>query len=191
MASDRRRTVFRGRVLDVGVEEVELPNGVACSLEVVRHGGAAAVVPLTADGDVVLVRQFRHAAGGWLLEVPAGKLDAGERPIDCARRELAEETGVRASTWHELGWIWTTPGFCDERIWLYLASDLEPASQRLEHDELLEVVRMPLAEAVSLAEHDMPDAKSAIALLRAARWIAGGFAGPGQAEGTKAPDIAS
>lgn len=165
----RRRSVFRGRVLDVGLEEVRLPNGVECELEVVRHSGAAAVVPVTEDGEVVLVRQFRHATGGWLYEIPAGKLDGGESPLDCARRELIEETGVEASVWHELGWIWTTPGFCDERIWLYVATGLQPAKQALEADELLEVVRMPFDEAATWARGDgMPDAKSAIALLRAA-----------------------
>jgi ADP-ribose pyrophosphatase len=126
-------------------------------------------VPLLADGTVLMVRQYRHTVGDWLLEVPAGKLATGESPEACARRELEEEAGVRAGELVPLGWIWMTPGFCDERIWLFLARDLSAGSQRLEEDEALAVERLPLAEAERRAlAGELWDAKSVCALLRAA-----------------------
>lgn len=168
----QRRTLHRGKFLEMTAESVELPDGRAIELELVRHPGAAAVVPLDADGNVLLVRQYRHAADGWLLEVPAGKLDAGESAEDCARRELEEEAGVRAAHLRSLGFIWPSPGFTDEVIHLFLAENLTSVPQRLEHDELLTVERRTLAEAVSLAAGGgIDDAKSVTALLRAARLL--------------------
>jgi ADP-ribose pyrophosphatase len=161
-------TVYSGRIVSVTLETVDLPNGRSCALEIVRHPGAAAVVPLDARGDVLMVRQFRHATQGWLLEVPAGKLDGGEAPDACARREVEEEAGVRPGRLVDLGWIWTTPGFTDEKIWLFLALDLEPGRQDLQADEALTVERVPLAEAVRLARTGgIDDGKSVCALLRA------------------------
>ena len=163
------RDVYDGRVVRLRVETLEMPSGAVTDLEIVRHGGAAAVVPVTGDGDVVLVRQYRHAVGGWLLEVPAGKLDGDEDPAACAARELAEEAGIAARELTPLGPIWTTPGFTDERIWLFLATGLEPVEQALEDDELLRVERLPLGEAVAAAVRgEIADGKSVCALLRAA-----------------------
>ena len=165
-----RREVFKGRVVDLAVERVRLPNGNVCELELIRHPGAAAVVPVDEAGRVLLVRQYRHATGGWLLEVPAGKLDPGEPPETCALREVEEETGHRPRDLAPLGWIYTTPGFTDEKIWLYLATGLTQTRQDLERDEVLTVERLPLAEAANRAESgDITDAKSVCALLRAAR----------------------
>jgi ADP-ribose pyrophosphatase len=165
----QRRPIYRGRVVDLSVDSVRLPNGNVCDLELIRHPGAAAVVPLDTDGNVVLVRQYRYAAGDWLLEVPAGKLDAGEAAETCALRELEEETGYRAGKLTPLGWIWTTPGFTDERIWLYLATELSPSTLAHDVDEVLRVERMPFEEAVALAATSgLRDAKSVCALLRAA-----------------------
>ena len=181
-----RTRVYDGRVVRVDVERVRLPRGSECELEIIRHSGAAAVVPLTGEGEVVLVRQYRHATGGWLLEVPAGKLDPGESPESCARRETAEETGLAAGELVALGWIWTTPGFTDERIWLYLARDLHPATQDLQGDEELDVVHLPLAEAVAMAaDGRLRDGKSICALLRAAAWLAAG--GPAEGAGRRGP----
>jgi ADP-ribose pyrophosphatase len=161
--------IWRGRTVAVGTDRVILPNGHELDLDVVRHPGATAVVPLLADGDVVMVRQYRHVTGGWLLEVPAGKLGPGEEPEIGARRELAEETGLAGGELRSLGWIWMTPGFCDERIWLYLATGVGQGEQRLEADETIELVTLPLAEAVRRAAGgELVDAKSACALLRAA-----------------------
>ena len=167
-----RRVVFDGRVVRLSVDRVRLPNGNETDLELIRHPGAAAAVPLAEDGTVLLVRQYRYAASGWLLEVPAGKLDPAEEPEACALREVAEETGFLPGRLEPLGWIFTTPGFTDEKIWLYLARDLAPARQELQHDEVLTVVRMPLAEAVERAvSGEIRDAKSVCALLRAARAV--------------------
>jgi len=166
------RTVFNGRVLRLVIDRVELPNGLVKDLEVVRHPGAAAMVPLSEDGDVLLVRQFRYPVGDWLLEVPAGTLEPGELAEACAAREVAEETGYSASTLVPLGSIYPAPGYTDERIALYLARGLEVAEQGLDDDENLSVERLPFAEAVRRARSgEIEDAKSVIALLRAARWL--------------------
>ena len=164
------RTVFEGRVLGLEVDRVRLQNGRVSELEVVRHPGAVAIAPVTADGDLLLVRQFRYATGDWLLEVPAGKLDPGEEPDAAAARELEEETGYRAGRLEPLGWVWTTPGFSNEVIHLYLALDLEPARQALQDDEVLTVERLPLVEAVERAlDGRLYDSKSVCCVLRAAR----------------------
>lgn len=166
------RSLFKGRVVELSIERVRLPNGSVCELELIHHRGAAAVVPVDHDGQVLLVRQYRHATGGWLLEVPAGKLD-GELPEACAAREVEEETGHRPGRLTPMGWIWTTPGFTDERIWLFLATNLEAGRQALQADEALTVERMPLAEAVAMAARgEIEDAKSICALLRAPHFMA-------------------
>jgi len=127
-------------------------------------------VPFLGDDEVLLIRQYRYAAGGEIYEVPAGKLDPGESPEVCAVRELEEETGYRAERVEALGSILTTPGFTDERIHLFAAFGLEPTQQRLEDDELIELAPMPLTEALEMVWSDqLPDAKSALALLHAAR----------------------
>jgi ADP-ribose pyrophosphatase len=154
------------------MEQVDLPGGPNMELEVIRHPGASAVLPLDASGHVLLVRQYRHAAGGFIYEVPAGKLDAGEAPEACAARELAEEAGVRAERWDRLGSILTTPGFTDEVIHLFLARDLTPAVQRLEADEVLTVVRLSWPDALAMCDDGrMRDAKSLCALLLADRFL--------------------
>jgi ADP-ribose pyrophosphatase len=163
------RTVFSGRRIEMRVDRVRLPGGGEHELEIIHHPGAAAVVPLLASGEVLLVRQYRWATGGWLLEVPAGTLEDGEPPERCAARELEEETGYRPGELQPLGWIWTTPGFTDERIWLYLATGLAAGRQALEGDELLSLERLPLARAVAMAASgEIVDGKSVAALLRAA-----------------------
>lgn len=167
------RRVFAGRVIDVSVDRVRLPNGRRADLELVHYRGAAAVVPLVAgpDGEeVVLVHQYRYATGGWLLEIPAGKLDRDELPADCARRELEEETGYAGGALESLGWIWSTPGAADEKIWLFAARGLHDGGQRApEEDEVLETVRLPFGEAVRRAvDGELHDAKTACALLRLA-----------------------
>jgi ADP-ribose pyrophosphatase len=142
-------------------------------LEVVRHPGAAAMVPLTEDGDVLMVRQYRYPVGDWLLEVPAGTFEPGERAEACASREVAEEVGYAAASLVPLGSIYPAPGYTDERIALFLARGLTPAAQGLDDDETLSVERLPFEEAVRRARSgEIEDAKSVIALLRAAQWLA-------------------
>ena len=160
-----RREIFRGRVVNLDVETVTLPNGATVDLEIIRHPGAVAVVPLKDDGSVLLIRQYRHAAGGYIYEVPAGKLDPGEEPRHCAARELEEEVGHRASSLTPLLSFYTTPGFTDEVIHLFLATGLTPGTQKLDHDEVLEVVEMPLDEAVQrIADGTIRDGKTIIGL---------------------------
>jgi ADP-ribose pyrophosphatase len=168
---------YSGRIVTLAVEEVRLPNGRIAELDVVHHPGAAAVVAVTPEDQVVLIRQYRWPTGGWLLEVPAGMLRAGEDPEACARRELEEETGLRASRLVPLGWIWTSPGFADEKIWLYLARGLEAARQALDDDEILSVEKVALTRAVDMAgSGEISDGKSVAALVRAARWLEAGTA---------------
>lgn len=172
--------MFRGRVLDLNVEHVRFPDGSEGQLEIVRHRGAAASLPVYRAGEwpggpepaVVLIRQHRHATGGYLWELPAGKLDDGEAPEDCATRELEEETGIRAAELTPLSVIWTTPGFTDERIHLFLATGLERGRESLEAHEFIECHEMPLREAVQRVESgEIDDAKTMIALLLAEKLI--------------------
>lgn len=165
----RRRELYRGRIVTLALEEATLPTGKQVMLEIVHHPGAAAVVALDEQEQVVLIRQYRHAAGGEIWEVPAGTIGAGESPDACARRELREETGLSATQWTALGSVLTTPGFCDERIHLFLARDLSGAAQALEDDEVITVERVPLARALAMTtDGAIEDAKSIAALTRAA-----------------------
>lgn len=159
------RQLYKGRVVDLRVEPVRLPNGMNIDLELIHHPGAAAVVPLHDDGMVTLTRQFRHAAGGFLWEVPAGKLDAGEAPEACATRELREEAGLLAQRWQRLGSVLTTPGFCDERIHLFLAEGLSRVQQELDADEVLSLHDVPFTEALEMIRRgEIEDAKTIAAL---------------------------
>ncbi len=167
---DRAREIYKGKVVHLFVETVTLPNGHTTTLEVIHHPGAAAVVPFVTHDEILLVRQYRHAAGSYLLEIPAGKLDPGEAPEACAARETEEEVGHRAGRLERLGAILTTPGFTDEIIHLFAGYDLVATQSATEPDEDLTVVRMPLLEAVARVERgEIQDAKSMVALLLAAR----------------------
>ncbi|MEO6027694.1 MAG: NUDIX hydrolase [Candidatus Binatia bacterium] len=163
------RDLYRGRILHLTVEDVTLPNGHTMTLEIVRHPGASAIAAVDAQGRVTLLRQYRHAVGGYLWEVPAGKLDAGESPETCAARELAEEAGLVADTLKSAGSIVTCPGFCDEVIHLFLATDLHTVPNALEADEVIDtVVTVPLPEALDMIRRgEIRDAKTIAALLQA------------------------
>jgi ADP-ribose diphosphatase len=173
-----RKEIYRGRVVNLAIDEVTLPNGALAHLEVMEHPGAAAVVPLFEDGTVAILRQYRHAVGGWLWEVPAGKLDKpGEEPLECAQRELAEEAGLKASRWQKLGSIYTTPGFCNEIIHLYLARDLSVVPSAHEPDEVIEVHRMTLEAALAMIPtEELRDTKTACALQATALLLRTGAA---------------
>jgi ADP-ribose pyrophosphatase len=164
--SDQIRNVFKGRVLTLNLERVRLPNGRVADLEIAHHPGGAAVVAIDAEGRVCLLRQFRHAAGGWLTELPAGKLDGGEPPLECAHRELAEEAGVNAGRWQKLGEYFSSPGVLTEVIHLFLARDLTPADAEPEEHEVFEVKWVPVDEAVAMAAGGgLKDGKSIVGLL--------------------------
>lgn len=173
------RRVYTGRVLNLDIDTVRFPNGTTGELEMIRHPGASAVVPFLSDpaGDdpqVMLIRQYRYAAEGYLYEVPAGRLDANETPDQCARRELREETGCKAERVEHLVTIYTTPGFTDERIHLFMAVGLTHGEVAREADEFIEVETMTLSRALSLVERgEIQDAKTALALLYSAGFRAG------------------
>ena len=170
----QRREVLKLGVVDLGIEKAELPNGVTVELAVVRHPGASAIVALDEHRRVTLLRQWRHAIGGWIWEIPAGCRRAGESARACAERELSEETGLGAQRWDHLGAIVTIPSFCDERIELYLARELNDAPGELDHDEVISATRVDLDETLAMiARGEMVDAKSIVALLRARDFLAG------------------
>ncbi len=159
------KNIYKGKVVTLNVETVRLPNGVTVDLETIRHPGAAAVVPMKDDGTVVLVRQFRHAAGGFIYEIPAGKLNPGEAPLSCAARELEEEVGYRAASFTLLSSIFTAPGFADEVIHIYQATGLTKGRQQLDRDEVLDVVELPLHETIRKIEAGaIRDAKTIVGL---------------------------
>lgn len=167
-------TIFDGHIIRVEKWRVSLPDGRDASREVVIHKGAAAVVPVDAQGMVTLVRQHRVALDTFTWEIPAGKLDSvSEDPLECAKRELEEETGLRAAQWLKLNHVITTPGFCTEQISLYLATELSQHEAHTDQDEFLRLTKMPLAEAVNrVMTGEFRDAKTCLGLLMAQRVMA-------------------
>ncbi|MBQ7171278.1 MAG: NUDIX hydrolase [Clostridia bacterium] len=163
------RSAFEGNLLHLFCDEVALPNGDRAVWEIVRHRGAVCVVPVAENGDVLLVRQFRYPIGKVLLEIPAGKLEEGDEDrAAAALRELKEETGVCAASLVSLGDFYGAPAYSDERLTLYLATGLTEGEQKLDRDEFLRVVRIPLAEAVRLVlDGEIEDMKTQAGLLRA------------------------
>jgi ADP-ribose diphosphatase len=159
------KTIYSGKVVTLNIDTVTLPNGVTIDLEIVRHPGAAAVVPLKENGTVVLIKQFRHAAGGFIYEIPAGKLHPGEDPRNCAARELEEEIGYQPGKLELLASIFTAPGFTDEVIHVYKATGLTKGRQHLDRDEVLEIVEVPLREAIEMIRGGtIRDAKTMVGL---------------------------
>jgi len=160
--------IFKGKIVHLFRDTVRLPNGKEATREVMRHVGAAAVVPLTDEGNVILVRQYRYPFAQVMLEIPAGKLDAGEDPLDCAKRELLEETGVDAKEFVYLGAFYPSVAMLDEVIHLYLARDFSKGSAKLDADEFLHVEQRPLGEVVEQVMHgEIPDGKTQAAILKA------------------------
>lgn len=167
--------VYTGRIISVDVDTVRFPDGSTGKLEMIRHPGASAVVPVLHaeddDPEVVLIRQYRYAAEQFLFEIPAGRLDPGESPEQCAARELREETGYRAARIERLFTMYTTPGFTDEKIHLFLATDLTAGEAARESDEFMELVPTRLSEALAMIRKgDIQDAKTALALFYAANF---------------------
>ncbi|MBI4512770.1 MAG: NUDIX hydrolase [Gemmatimonadetes bacterium] len=171
------RGIYSGRVIALHIDSVRYPDGSTGELEIVRHGGAAGVVAVAdalqeADPRLLLVRQYRYAAGGYLYEIPAGRLDEGEPPEACARRELREETGYTAGSLRPLTTICTTPGFTDERIHLFLAEDLKRGEAASERDEFLEVQLLRLSQVLKMVRQGgVVDGKTIVGLLYFAQFL--------------------
>lgn len=184
--SVEQRVLHRGRFINFRIDTVEDPQGKRHTREVVEHPGAVCVIPIV-EGDVLLVRQWRTPVARVVLELPAGTLDllpggGTEDPDEAAPRELAEETGHRAASWRKLGRFWTAPGFTEEEMHLYLATELVPLSDYRgpDEDEYLDLVRIPWREAVALADDgEIEDAKTLVGLFWLARLASAGELGRG------------
>ena len=169
------QTVYRGRVITVNVETVRLPNGYVADLEIIHHPGGAAIVAVDAERRVCLIRQFRHAAGGWIWELPAGKLEPSEPAQATAQRELIEEAGIEGSVWVSLGDYVSSPGVFTETVKLFMVHGLKVTTMTHEPAELIEVHWVPIAEACRRAlAGELNDGKTALGLLRAQAHLAAG-----------------
>lgn len=173
------RRVYTGKIISLDLDTVRFPDGSVGGLEMIRHPGASAVVPFLSDPrgqdpQVLMIRQYRYAADGYLYEIPAGRLNRGEDPRDCAARELKEETGCTAEHFEHLLTMYTTPGFTDEKIHLFMATGLVAGETKHEADEFLELHPMLLSRALEMvAAGEIQDAKTALGLLFAAGFRAG------------------
>jgi ADP-ribose diphosphatase len=162
-----KETIRHGRVFDVTLENVCLPNGVCIDMEIIRHPGASAIAAVTDTREILMLRQYRHAIGDYWWEIPAGTFNGNEDPLGCAQRELAEETGYTAREWNSLGAVTPVPGYSDERIHLFAARGLIQASPHLDSDEIIEVHPLPLDQVVAMiVEGRIEDAKTIAAVFR-------------------------
>ena len=165
------RRAYNGRIVKVDIDTVKLPNNTTVELEMVRHPGASAVVPFLSDPEaydpqLLLIRQYRHATDGFIYEIPAGKLDADEAPVECAKRELLEETGCTAAKIEHLYTFYTTPGFTDERIHAFMATGLTRGEQHLQQDEVMTLETVALSRALEMIKTGaIVDGKTALAIL--------------------------
>lgn len=160
------KTLFQGKLLSLRVDKVELENGIISTREVVVHRGAVAILPLLPSGEVLLVRQFRLPAGKALLEIPAGTLSPGEEPLECAKRELKEETGYFAGRWRKLTSLFLAPGYSTEYIHIFLAEELSKGEAQLDEDEIISLTSLPFEKALEMVlKGEIEDAKTACALL--------------------------
>lgn len=166
------KETFQGRGFRVTHEEVTLGNGVTTAYDILVFPGASAIVPVADRETILLIRQYRHAVGDNIWEIPAGTFNAGEHPLECAQRELSEETGYRATRWHPLGEILPIPGHSNKRVHLFCAMDLHKAEQHLDTDEIVDVTRVPLDDAMDMiGSGRIMDAKSICALFMARQFL--------------------
>ena len=167
-------TIYDGRVFKLVRENVTLENGTTTDMEFIEHPGAAAVIPFLDDSRILLLKQYRHALKKDIWEIPAGTLDPHEKIIDCAKRELIEETGYSANGWQKLGEITPVPGYSDERIHIYLATELQTAEQHLDEDEIIQVQEVEFNNALEMIGNgEIQDAKSIAGLFLASAWLKG------------------
>ncbi|MGB3972798.1 MAG: NUDIX hydrolase [Peptococcia bacterium] len=163
-----------GKIITYKQEEVLLSNGNMATRDIVLHDGAVGIVAITKENEIILVRQYRYAAGEDLYEIPAGKLEKGEEPLPAAKRELSEETGYRAETWHYLTSMYSAPGFCSEKVFLYYAEDLTAEEAHPDEDELIEYQKVPIPKALEMiGKGEIKDAKSIAGILLALRRVKG------------------
>ena len=159
--------IYNGRIIKVFRDNVSLDGGSSAVREVVRHKGAAAIIAVDENGEAFFVEQFRYPVNRPLFEVPAGKIDDCETPLECAKRELEEECGITAEKWNDLGPMLSSPGFCDEVIYLFLAEGLSFTKQNPDEDEYLDVIKLPLSEVLGrIRRGEIPDAKTQVLVLR-------------------------
>jgi ADP-ribose pyrophosphatase len=169
---NHRRTIHKGRVYELVSENITLENGVTTDTEFIHHPGATAIVPMLNETQIILINQYRHALRKFIWEIPAGTLDPRETAITCARRELIEETGYSAQEFKQLAEITPVPGYSDERIYIYLATDLEPARQNLDSDEILNVHTLKFEEALNMIRNgEIQDSKTISGLFLAYTWL--------------------
>lgn len=169
---NRSREIYRGRLFSFVAEDVTLPNGNEAEYSIVRHPGSTGIVPIADDGTVLMTLQYRHAVGEYLLEIPAGTIEGDESPMDCAIRELEEETGFTAREFIEIASVHIVPAYSDEKIYVYLARGLKPSIQNLDKDEILEVVRYPFEEVLRLVQENIiTDALTVLSIYQAHMYI--------------------
>jgi len=167
-----RQVLSRFHVFELLSENITLSNGVTTDIQYLLHPGAAAIIPFVEPDRIIMIRQYRHAVGGFIWEIPAGTRNPEETTLACAQRELVEETGFSAETWHPLGTITPVPAYSDERIDIFMATDLSPASQNLDADEVLDVHQVPFSEALDMVNQGkIQDAKTISSLFFADQWL--------------------
>lgn len=158
---------FKGKIVNMRVDDALLPNGTVAKREIVEHNGGVCVAPLDSEGNLYFVRQFRYPYMEVVTELPAGKLEKGEDPFEAGKRELKEETGAVANKYISLGKLYPTPGYCGEIIYMYLATELEFGAQNPDEDEFLEIYKIPLEKAVEMVLNgELPDSKTQTAVLK-------------------------
>lgn len=166
------KEIFKGKIINLRVDTVKLPNGKEATREVVEHPGAVAVVALNEKNELVMIHQFRAPINEVIIEIPAGKLEKGEDPLVCAKRELEEETGYQAASWKQMFTFYTTPGFSDEKMYLYMAKDLKSLEQSLDEDEFVELVYIPVKDALDMARNGkIKDAKTILGIEAASLFL--------------------
>ena len=162
------QSIFQGKIINLRIDTVQLPNGKEATREVVEHHGAVAVVAINENDEIVLIRQYRAAIDEVIIEIPAGKLELGEDPLICAKRELEEETGYQAGQWKKVFTFYTSPGFSDEKMYLYLAKDIKILEQSLDEDEFVELFYMPISQAFNDCRNgQIKDAKTILGIQAA------------------------
>lgn len=171
-----RKEVYRGKIFKVVQDEILFEDGKTAQWDLVIHNGATAIVPLTQDNEVILVKQYRNAEDGPVIEIPAGKLEKGEEPLICAKRELEEEIGYKSECIEKICEMYTAVGFSDEKLYLYIARNLIQSHQKLDEDEYIELIKYPLEETIKMIfTGEIHDSKTIVGLLAAKEFLSKTF----------------